>query len=64
MPGYRLPLIWIGCVMAVVAALVVLHGFWSAPTGVSLALALGLGIGSVPTARHIERATRQPHMRH
>lgn len=59
MSGYRLPLIWTACIMAVVAAVVALHGIWSAPTGVSLALAMALGVGSVPTARHIERATRQ-----
>jgi len=63
MPGYRLPLIWTGCIMAVVAAVMVLHGFWAAPTGVSLAFTLALGIGSVPTARHIERATRSPRLR-
>ena len=63
MPGYRLPLIWIGCITAVVAAVMVLHGVWSAPTGVSLAFTLALGIGSVPTARHIERATRHGHFR-
>lgn len=60
MPAYRLPLIWSGCVFAVAAAVLVLHGLLSAPTGVSLALTMVLGVASVPTARHIERATR-PH---
>lgn len=63
MPFYRLPLILSACVVAVVALVVLLNQVGGAAPGPSLATALALGVGTVPTARLIDRLTRPAQLR-